>query len=64
MSAKVWDIFKKNKYNNNLNINEKRFEICKSCVFYNKNIGICKKCGCFMLLKTQLIDAECPIKKW
>ena len=38
-----------------------RLEICKTCPFYRK---LCKKCGCFMTLKTTLKNARCPIDKW
>ena len=40
-----------------------RIEICKSCVYYFKPTGTCKKCGCFMRVKTTLSFTECPIGK-
>ena len=45
-------------------IAESRLEICRSCEFYRKKTNQCKKCGCFMKLKTQLEHARCPIGKW
>jgi hypothetical protein len=41
-----------------------RLEICKTCVFYRPKTNQCKKCGCFMKLKTQLEHAKCPMGKW
>lgn len=41
-----------------------RFSICKGCEFFYKPTQVCKKCGCFMNLKTKLEDAKCPIGKW
>lgn len=41
-----------------------RFEICSSCPELLKITKQCKKCGCFMALKTKLEDATCPIGKW
>jgi hypothetical protein len=41
-----------------------RLDICKSCPELIKPTSTCKKCGCFMKLKTHLKYAECPIGKW
>jgi hypothetical protein len=41
-----------------------RFEICSSCPELLKISKQCKKCGCFMALKTKLEGAVCPIGKW
>lgn len=41
-----------------------RLEICKGCDFFRKANQTCKKCGCFMKLKTKLEHAKCPIGKW
>ena len=41
-----------------------RLEICKGCVYYRQLSNTCRKCGCFMKLKTQLEHAKCPIGKW
>lgn len=45
-------------------IAESRLEICRNCEFYRKRTNQCKKCGCFMKLKTKLEEARCPIGKW
>jgi hypothetical protein len=41
-----------------------RFDICKTCPFLIKSTNQCRKCGCFMHLKTKLAHAECPVGKW
>jgi hypothetical protein len=38
--------------------------ICTNCEFFKKNGSRCKKCNCFMKLKTDLLHARCPIGKW
>jgi hypothetical protein len=43
---------------------EYRLEICKACPAYRPRTNTCKKCGCFMKLKTQLEHAKCPVGKW
>jgi hypothetical protein len=43
---------------------EKRLSICMSCPELLKLTKQCKKCGCFVHLKTKLAKAECPIGKW
>jgi hypothetical protein len=45
-------------------IAEKRLEICKACPELISLSTQCKKCGCFMTLKTKLENAKCPIGKW
>lgn len=41
-----------------------RLDICKSCPELIQLTTTCKKCGCFMLAKTKVAKAECPIGKW
>lgn len=43
---------------------DSRFEICKSCPELLPISYQCKKCGCFMIAKTKLEKAKCPIGKW
>lgn len=45
-------------------ISQSRWDICSNCEFLYKPTNTCKKCGCFMVLKTTLKAASCPIKKW
>ena len=46
------------------NVYEDRMAICKECPHYFKLTGQCKKCLCFMKIKTRLATMACPIKKW
>ena len=41
-----------------------RFDICRSCPELIKLTNQCKKCGCFMNLKTKLAKAACPVGNW
>jgi hypothetical protein len=41
-----------------------RLEICKQCPELIFLTNQCKKCGCFMNLKTKLEKATCPLGKW
>ena len=43
---------------------ENRMNICKSCPELIKLTTTCKKCGCFMAVKTKLTGAVCPLGKW
>lgn len=41
-----------------------RFDICLNCEFLFKPTNSCKKCGCFMSIKTYMPKQSCPIGKW
>jgi hypothetical protein len=43
---------------------EERLAICNECPWLFKPLKKCRKCGCFMQLKTTLQQAKCPIGKW
>lgn len=43
---------------------EARLAICRECEFFRPRTQQCKKCGCFMKLKTKLERSHCPIHKW
>ena len=45
-------------------IAEDRMAICLDCEYLLSLTKQCRKCGCFMHLKTKLAHAECPIGKW
>tara|TARA_B100000029_G_scaffold487250_1_gene542607 strand:+ start:2369 stop:2578 length:210 start_codon:yes stop_codon:yes gene_type:complete len=45
-------------------LSEERMEICNSCEFFFTPTGNCKKCGCFMKIKTKMKGLTCPIGKW
>jgi hypothetical protein len=41
-----------------------RMSICHECPELRKITNQCKKCGCFMNVKSKLNSAKCPIGKW
>ena len=43
---------------------EARWAECQTCEYFFKPTGTCKKCGCFLKLKTKIKAASCPIGKW
>ena len=61
--VKPWDLFNGSPRSPE-ELSAYRLEICKTCPFYRKLSNTCKKCGCFMTLKTTLKNARCPIDKW
>lgn len=46
------------------NVSNIRYSICLGCPELISATKQCKKCGCFMNIKTQLESAKCPIGKW
>jgi Family of unknown function (DUF6171) len=58
-----FDLFKSKNYIDK-EISDKRISECYSCEELIKITKQCKKCGCFMELKTKLKDASCPLGKW
>lgn len=40
-----------------------RLSICEKCDKRNK-LNMCTECGCFVIAKTKLKNAECPLNKW
>ena len=45
-------------------IAKERFEICKVCPEIISLTKQCKKCGCFMIAKTKIEAADCPLGRW
>lgn len=45
-------------------LQQERMSICQECPHLYKPTTTCKKCGCFMSIKTWLPRQECPIGKW
>ena len=43
---------------------EERLKVCHSCDKLNKELGVCKECGCIVKLKTRFAAVNCPIGKW
>lgn len=62
--VKPWDLLNPNKPRSSEELREYRFQICQTCEFFRKTNQTCKKCGCFMKLKTTLGQASCPVGKW
>jgi hypothetical protein len=60
--VKFTDLFNPKEPRSEKELAEYRLEICKTCPFFTGSR--CKKCGCFMALKTTLKKAKCPIGHW
>lgn len=43
---------------------KERMKLCTQCEYFTKLSRQCKLCGCFLDMKTKLLDADCPIEKW
>jgi hypothetical protein len=64
MNAKPWDLI--NPYIEDVpnETYSNRMKICISCDNFIRMTSQCKKCGCFMHLKSKLPNASCPIGLW
>ena len=63
-TAKPWDLLNPEFTAISKDVVNERLEMCKQCEHIIKATYQCRKCGCFMGLKTKLANAECPIGKW
>ena len=63
MSVKPWDLLKRENWTDS-EIADARMDVCRSCPELIQATTTCKKCGCFMVAKTKLEGASCPIGKW
>ena len=61
--VKPWDLFNGSPRSPE-ELSAYRLEICTECPFFRQASKTCKKCGCFMTLKTSLAHAKCPIGNW
>jgi hypothetical protein len=61
--AKPWDLINGSKRSPE-DIKNERLAICDTCEFFKHSTRQCRKCGCFMDLKSRLDKANCPMKKW
>ena len=43
---------------------QRRYDICQACPSFEHSRKRCRECGCFMMNKTTLRAAKCPLKKW
>lgn len=62
--TRPWDMINPNVEKVTDEVAAARFSICAGCEHLTKTTNQCKKCGCFMHLKTKLEKATCPIGKW
>jgi hypothetical protein len=62
--TRPWDMWDPSVERATEEVASERFSICRSCPDLIKLTSQCKKCGCFMNLKTKLEKAQCPIGKW
>jgi hypothetical protein len=63
MTAKPWDVMNSAKRAEPEEV-KRRFDICNSCPEIIELTSTCKKCGCFMYVKTKIQEATCPLGKW
>ena len=62
--VRPWDFFNPNTDYVTEEQAEERLDVCKACPELIQVTKTCKKCGCFMTLKTKLAKAVCPLEKW
>ena len=62
--VRPWDLLNPNEPRSPKELSQARLAICSTCDFFRPNSKTCRKCGCFMKLKTTLEHAKCPIGKW
>ena len=41
-----------------------RIKMCEDCEFFAPMTRQCRRCMCFMDLKTKMLNARCPLDKW
>jgi hypothetical protein len=63
-SVKPWDMWNADVPKATDEVRDERLNICMSCEHLVKFTKQCKKCGCFMAIKTKIGPAECPVGKW
>jgi hypothetical protein len=59
-----FDLFDPNKPRSDQELIEQRLAVCNTCPAFRPKTQRCSKCGCFMQLKSTLLQAQCPIGKW
>jgi len=62
--VKFLDLFNPNSPRSDEDLIKFRLDICNECPFLGKRTKRCGQCGCFMTLKTTLLQATCPLGKW
>jgi hypothetical protein len=61
--TRPWDMLNRNAYMASDETVATRLDLCGSCEEFSITRQ-CKKCGCFMDMKTKLENASCPLGKW
>lgn len=62
--VKPWDFLDPNTEYAEKDVAKARYDICLSCPELINITRQCKQCGCFMVAKTKLKHADCPLNKW
>jgi hypothetical protein len=62
--TRPWDLINPNTEWATDEVAKQRYSICQGCPELIKLTKQCKKCGCFMVSKTKLQTAVCPLGKW
>jgi hypothetical protein len=62
--VKPWDLLNPKTEFVTEEVSNERYSICKGCPEFVNLTKQCKKCGCFMVAKTRLEAATCPLGKW
>ena len=62
--VKPWDLLDPDSPRASEELQKERMSICNLCENLIQLTKQCNKCGCFMEMKTRLLDAKCPIEKW
>ena len=62
--SKPWDLLNPSTEFASEIVQEKRYSICKACPEFIGLTTQCRKCGCFMKLKTKISLSSCPLGKW
>ncbi len=63
-TTRPWDLLKQDNYHYDESITQYRMKICSECPEFISLTKQCKQCGCVMVLKAKLKNAQCPLKKW
>ena len=58
------DIFKPSTEWVDENLSNQRYSICNMCPKFISLTKQCQECGCFMVVKTKMAAATCPLGKW
>jgi hypothetical protein len=62
--TRPWDLLDPSVERVTENVAEERYSICLGCPELLKLTKQCKKCGCFMAIKSKMKVASCPLGKW